>query len=52
MGNRSLKKYLYDIQQAIESIYKHLNEKMVLQDNVGGCEKSANKAPYQSSSSL
>ena len=27
MGNRSLKKYLYDIQQSIISIYEYLGEK-------------------------
>lgn len=30
MGNRSLKKYLYDVQQSIVSIYEYLGEKMVL----------------------
>ena len=27
MGNRSLKKYLYDVQQSIDSIYEYLGEK-------------------------
>lgn len=27
MGKRSLKKYLYDIQQSIDSIYEYLGEK-------------------------
>ena len=27
MGNKSLKKYLYDVQQSIDSIYEYLGEK-------------------------
>ena len=29
MGKRSLKKYLYDIQQSIDSIYEYLGEKEI-----------------------
>ena len=29
MGNRSLKKYLYDVQQSIDSIYEYLGDRRV-----------------------